>query len=47
LLYGGKALKAAGLPINPEMAAGALVPLVLWAVWRTMRRIHASLHDKH
>jgi len=44
LLYGGKALKAAGLPINPEMAAGALVPLVLWAVWRTTRRIHAKLH---
>ncbi|PKO60254.1 MAG: DUF3422 domain-containing protein [Betaproteobacteria bacterium HGW-Betaproteobacteria-18] len=47
LLYGGKALKAAGLPINPEMAAGALVPVVLWAVWRTTRRIHARLHVGH
>ncbi len=47
LLYGGKALKAAGLPINPEMAAGALVPLVLWAVWRTTRRIHAKLQAGH
>jgi uncharacterized membrane-anchored protein len=47
LLYGGKALKAAGLPINPEMAAGALVPVVLWAVWRTTQRIHAKLHDSH
>jgi len=47
LLYGGKALKAAGLPINPEMAAGALVPVVLWAVWRTTRRIHAKLHSSH
>jgi uncharacterized membrane-anchored protein len=45
LLYGGKALKATGLPINPEMAAGALVPVVLWAVWRTTRRIHAKLHS--
>ena len=44
LLYGGKALKAAGVPINPEMAAGALVPVVLWAVWWTTRRIHAGLH---
>ena len=44
LLYGGKALKAAGVPLNPEMAAGALVPLVLWAVWYTTRRIHAKLH---
>ncbi len=47
LLYGGKALKAMGLPINPEMAAGALVPLVLWSVWRTTRRIHAKLHAGH
>lgn len=44
LLYGAKAAKAAGLAINPEMAAGALIPLVLWAVWRTTRRIHARLH---
>jgi uncharacterized membrane-anchored protein len=47
LLYGGKALKAAGVPLNPEMAAGALVPAVLWAVWRTTRRIHAKLHSEH
>ena len=47
LLYGGKALKAVGLPINPELAAGALVPVVLWAVWRTTRRIHAKLHGSH
>lgn len=45
LLYGGKALKGAGVPINPEIAAGALIPLVLWAVWRTTRRIHARLHS--
>jgi len=47
LLYAGKALKATGLPINPEMAAGALVPVVLWAVWRTTQRIHAKLHVGH
>lgn len=47
LLYLGKAGKAAGLPINPEMAAGALIPLVLWAVWRTTRRIHEKLHAGH
>jgi len=46
LLYGGKALKAAGVPINPEMAAGALVPVVLWVVWRTTQRIHAKLVTK-
>jgi len=46
LLYGAKALKAAGLQINPEMAAGALVPVVLWAVWRTTQKIHAKLMVK-
>ena len=47
LLYVGKAGKAAGLPINPEMAVGALIPLVLWAVWRTTKRIHDKLHADH
>ena len=44
LLYGGKAIKAAGVPLNPEIAAGALIPLVLWVVWRATRRIHSKLH---
>lgn len=43
LLYGGKALNAAGFPINPEMAAGASVPLVLWVAWTATRRIHKKL----
>ena len=47
LLYCGKALKAAGLPINPEMVAGALVPVVLWTVWRTTQKIHAKLKVAH
>ena len=47
MLYVGKAAKAAGLPLNPEMATGAAIPLVLWAVWRTTRRIHAKLHAEH
>ena len=42
--YGSVALKEAGLPVNPEIAAGALIPVVLWAVWRTIKRIHATLH---
>jgi len=44
LLYGAKAAEKAGLPINPELAAGLSIPLVLWGVWRTVRRIHAKLH---
>ncbi len=47
LLYIAKGAKAAGLPIHPEMAAAALVPLVLWTVWRTTRRIHAKLGAGH
>ena len=47
LLYVGKAGKAAGFPINPEMAAGASIPLVLGAVWWTIRRIHKKLHAGH
>jgi len=44
LLYGGKAAKAAGAPVNPEIVVGAAIPLVLWLVWRNIRRIHAKLH---
>lgn len=43
LLYLAKAGKAAGMPLNPELAAGAMIPLVMWGVWRTVRRIHAKL----
>ena len=42
-LYAGKAAQAAGLPIHPEIAAGALLPLVLLGVWRMTRRIHDRL----
>ncbi len=44
LVYVGKAAKAAGLPVNPDLLAGGLIPLVLWGVWRTTRRIHQRLH---
>jgi len=45
LMYGAKAMHAAGVPIEPEVAVGLLVPLVLWLVWRTSRKIHAKLKD--
>jgi len=47
VLYLGKAGKAAGLPLNPEILAGALIPLVLWAVWRTTKKIHETLQAGH
>jgi uncharacterized membrane-anchored protein len=43
LLYGAKALKAVGVAVNPELAVGALIPLVLWAVWTATQRIHKSV----
>ena len=43
LLYGAKAAKAAGLPIEPELAVGVLIPVVLWAVWRATRHVHRRL----
>lgn len=43
LLYAGKAAKAAGVPIHPELAAGASIPLVLWGVAMMTRRIHRRL----
>jgi uncharacterized membrane-anchored protein len=46
LLYLAKALDGLGLPVHPEIVVGAAVPAVLWAVWRTTRRIHQALH-KH
>lgn len=45
MLYLAKAAKAAGAPVNPELAAGAVVPVVLWAAWRTVRGIHARLYQ--
>lgn len=46
VLYGAKALKSAGLPLHPELTAGALMPVVLWGVWRMTRRIHARLRGQ-
>lgn len=41
--YAGKAAKAAGLPINPDIALGVLVPLVAGAVWLAQRRLHRRI----
>ncbi len=43
LLYGAKALYAAGMPLQPEIAVGLAIPLVVLVVWRSVRRIHATL----
>jgi uncharacterized membrane-anchored protein len=45
LLYVAKALQSAGLPLQPEVAVGMMVPLVLWGVWKAVQRIHQKLHQ--
>lgn len=42
--YAGKAAKAAGLPVNPDILTGLLVPLVLGVVWLGLRRMHRQMH---
>jgi len=38
--YAGKALKAAGLPVNPDVATGIMIPVLIGAVWLGLRRMH-------
>ena len=40
LSYAGKAMKAAGWPVNPDIATGALMPLMVGVVWLGLRRMH-------
>ena len=44
LSYAGKALKAAGVPMNVEVVTGILVPVVAGVVWLCLRRMHKSMH---
>lgn len=43
LLYVGKAAKGMGLPINPEIAAGLSIPLVVWLVWRGTQHVRRAM----
>ncbi|NNG24395.1 DUF3422 family protein [Telluria aromaticivorans] len=45
--YAGKGAKALGLPLNPDLALGVLVPLVAGAVWLAQRRMHRKLAQPH
>ena len=45
--YDGLKLRDDLTTAEQEIAAGALIPLVLWGVWRTTRRIHAKIHRPH
>jgi uncharacterized membrane-anchored protein len=41
--YVGKAAKAAGWPINPDIATGLLIPVIAAGVWLGLRRLHKSV----
>ncbi len=43
LNYAGKAVKAIGWSIDPEVATGLLVPVVAAGVWMGLRRMHRSM----
>jgi uncharacterized membrane-anchored protein len=43
--YAGKAAKAAGVPINSDIGAGLLVPVVVTGVWLGLRKMHRRIHD--
>ncbi|MFL9925006.1 DUF3422 domain-containing protein [Herbaspirillum lusitanum] len=43
--YLGKAAKAAGVPINPEIATGIVVPVFAAVVWLGLRRLHKGMHE--
>lgn len=38
--YVAKAAKGAGLPVNPDLATGLLLPVVLLAAWLGLRKLH-------
>jgi uncharacterized membrane-anchored protein len=40
IAYAGKAMKAAGVPLNPDMVTGAAMPVMLAIVWLGLRRMH-------
>ena len=41
--YGAKALKAAGLPLSPDLVTGAAVPLLAVVAWWVLRRVHRRI----
>ncbi|NYZ13391.1 DUF3422 domain-containing protein [Azospirillum sp. RWY-5-1] len=45
--YAAKGLKGAGLPVDPDVAAGLMIPVVLALVWSGVRRIRKVLAGGH
>lgn len=45
--YVGKAMKAIGWPVNPDVATGILLPLIAFTVWMGLRRVHKGVAKQH
>jgi uncharacterized membrane-anchored protein len=45
--YAGKALKAAGVPLNPDVLTGVMIPVLIGAVWLGLRRMHHKVTGKN
>jgi uncharacterized membrane-anchored protein len=41
--YAGKALKASGWPVNPDIVTGILLPVIAAGVWLGLRKMHQSI----
>jgi len=41
--YGAKALKAAGLPLSPDLVTGAAVPVLALGAWLVLQRVHRRI----
>ncbi|MBC7514086.1 MAG: DUF3422 domain-containing protein [Herminiimonas sp.] len=41
--YVSKAAKSAGVPINTDIATGAMVPIIVLTVWMGLRRLHRQM----
>ncbi len=45
--YGARGVKAAGIPLDPDLVMGASIPIVIALVALGIRRIHRMVHAEH
>ena len=46
IAYGAKALNETGVAVNPDIAVGIAIPIVIGLVWYGVRRIHRTLSER-
>ena len=45
--YMSKGLKAVGVPLNPDIVTGVLLPVIALGVWLGLRKMHKSMGISH